>query len=390
MTSDSIARESLKKAFPNIPDGEVDEILVSGDVTVHQPGKVLCLEGAIEDTFYILLEGEVKVSKFINEEEDRLLKLLYPGDFFGEMAIIHNAPRAATVATTLDSTVLEIQKESFEQVLQKSPSVSLAMVREVSRRLRENDEMAIEDLRIKAGELAEAYQQLAEQELVRREFLTTIAHELRTPLTSASGFMQVIRMGMMEGDELKAGLEKVAKNLDIIVSLTNDIMFLQEMDLILADFEPVDVSEVVSAALESEKEFAQVSEVGLDTNVGPGLPTVPGDAKSLERAFKAIINNAIKFSSPGNNVKITVDQNPSYVWVKVSDRGIGIQPKDLQKIYDRFYRIEQYEGRLFGGVGLGLSIARQVIEQHGGEIDVQSSVDIGSTFTIRLRLEPID
>ncbi|MBW8010076.1 MAG: cyclic nucleotide-binding domain-containing protein [Chloroflexi bacterium] len=387
MTNDSMAREALRKAFPDIPDDEVDELLTSGDVTDYSKGKILCLEGAFEDTFYILLDGEVKVSKYINEDEDRLLKRLHPGDFFGEMAIIHNAPRAATVATTKKATVLEIQREAFEQVLQHSPSVSLAMVREVSRRLRENDEMAIEDLRIKAGELAEAYQQLAEQDLARREFLTTIAHELRTPLTSASGFMQVIRMGMMEGDALKAGLEKVARNLDQIVTLTNDIMFLQEMDLILADFEPLYVSEVVSAALDGEKEFAQESGVRLNINVAPNLPTVPGDAKSLERVFKAIINNAIKFSSIGDEVNITVDQNPSFVWVKAIDQGIGIHPKDQPKIYDRFFHIEQFEGRLFGGVGLGLSIARQVIEQHGGEIEVQSRVKFGSTFTVRLRLE---
>ena len=134
--------------------------------------------------FYLMLEGEVQVTKVINQSEVRLLTNLGPGDFFGEMALIHNAPRAASVTTVQPTTVLEINKQIFDQMLHRNASVSLAMVREVSRRLRENDEMAIEDLRVKSQELALAYQQLAEQEYAQHEFLSTIAHELRTPLTA--------------------------------------------------------------------------------------------------------------------------------------------------------------------------------------------------------------
>ena len=91
------------------------------------------------------------------------------------MALIHNAPRAATVTAISPLTVLEINRQAFERILKRSSSVSLALVREISRRLRENDEMAIEDLRARARELAEAYQKLAEEGLRRREFLTNIA-----------------------------------------------------------------------------------------------------------------------------------------------------------------------------------------------------------------------
>lgn len=153
MTTDTMALTALQKAFPGIPDLEADQLLVAGEVVQYLPGKVLCNEGVVENIFYILLEGKVKVSKIINEQEHRFLKHLIPGDFFGEMGIIHDAPRAASVATTENSTVLEISREAFERALDESATVSKAMVREVSRRLRENDEMAVEDLRIKAGEL---------------------------------------------------------------------------------------------------------------------------------------------------------------------------------------------------------------------------------------------
>ena len=230
MNEDQISKKALAKAFPGIPESEALKLVEKGQVASYPAGTDLCVEGNVEEVFYVLLSGEVKVTKEINPNDNRLLKFLNPGDFFGEMGIIHDAPRAATVSTTTESSVLEIDKEGFQEVLQQSSTVSLAMVREVSRRLRENDEMAIEDLRIKAGELAHAYQQLAELDMARREFLTTIAHELRTPLTSASGFLQMIKMGYLEGGALDEALEKVSRNVDQIVSLTNDILFLQEMD----------------------------------------------------------------------------------------------------------------------------------------------------------------
>ena len=262
MTEDQISKKALAKAFPGIPESEALKLVEKGRVANYPAGTDLCIEGNVEEVFYVLLSGEVKVTKEINPDDNRLLKFLNPGDFFGEMGIIHDAPRAATVSTTTESSVLEIDKEGFQEVLQQSSTVSLAMVREVSRRLRENDEMAIEDLRIKAGELAHAYQQLAELDMARREFLTTIAHELRTPLTSASGFLQMIRMGYLEGDALDEALEKVSRNVDQIVSLTNDILFLQEMDLILSDFEPIKLGELVIELLRGEREHAY--QMGVD------------------------------------------------------------------------------------------------------------------------------
>src|SRR5512137_587403 len=114
------------------------------------------------------------------------------------------------------------------------------MVREISRRLRENDELAIEDLKMRASELAEAYQKLAEQDLARREFITNVAHELRTPLMAAGGFLQLLQKGIITQDKLPATIDTVARNIQQITTLVNDILFLQEMDLILPKFQPVD------------------------------------------------------------------------------------------------------------------------------------------------------
>lgn len=377
----------IQKAFPGIRKVEAEKMSSTGEVHTYPSTQILCREGSIEEVFYIILTGEVKVTKLINEVEVRELSILRQGDFFGEMALIHDAPRAATVATTKPTTVLEINKVEFDKILQRSPSVSLAMVREVSRRLRENDEMAIEDLRYKAKELAAAYQQLAEQDYARQEFLSTIAHEIRTPLTASYGYVQSIRTGVLNGEEVKSALETVGRNLQKIITLVNDILFLQEMDLILLEFEPTDIGQLVTSAVEAQRERAKESGVDLKLMVAENLPNITGDQRSLERVLNILLDNAVKFSPDGGDTFITVDSDDTQVWIRVKDSGVGIPPESISRLYRRFFRLDEVNGHLFSGAGLGLSIARQVVEQHGGWIDVQSELGQGSTFTIFLTIQ---
>ncbi len=379
-------QEIIAQAFPGLDSAGAAEMARLGEVRLYPSGVVLCREGAAEQVFYIVLGGEVEVSKQINANEVRVLKRLQPGDFFGEMALIHSAPRAATVTTVAATTVLEIGREAFEQILRSHSTVSLAMVREVSRRLRENDEMAIEDLRLKTRELAQAYQQLAEQDFARQEFLSTIAHELRTPLTSANGFLQVIRQGMLQGEAARTALETVHENLQKIIHLVNDILFLQEMELILQDFKPIDLGAVVMAAVEKHRARAERSQLGLHVDIPQNLPAVLGDARSLERVVSIFLDNAIKFSPDGGDIYVAAGVTEDEIWVRVEDQGVGIPPEAMPRLFRRFFRLDEVNGRLFSGAGLGLSIARQVVEQHGGKIDVESQLGEGSRFTFFLPL----
>ncbi len=382
-------------AFPGIPVTEANELIASGKVRSYPANTVLCHEDAVESTFYIVLQGQVQVTKLISEVHNqvRLLNTLKAGDFFGEMALLQDAPRAASVTTTEPTTVLEIRKEHFNELMRSSASMSRAMVQEVVRRLRENDAMAIEDLRIKAGELAAAYQQLAEQEYARREFLTTIAHELRTPLTAANGFLQMVEMWQASGQSLNAEAQQAAiktasRHIQQIITLVNDILFVQEMDLILPHFSPTDLPGLLRTVAERGQARLLENNVRLVMDIHPGLPPVSGDARSLERAFGAILDNAIKFSYEDGQVEIAAGQQDRLVWVEIRDHGVGI-PEDIRsRIFDRFFHIDQIEGRMFRGLGLGLSIARQVIEQHQGKIEVYSQPGKGTT--VRISLNPAD
>jgi signal transduction histidine kinase len=383
---------TLQVVFPGLREDEAKDLLDSGEIHEYPAGTVLCHEDAYEATFYIILRGKVLVTKQIALDQQRNLKILDAGDFFGEMAIIHKAPRAATVTTIEPTRVIEIYKEAFDQLLGSSASVARAMVQEVSRRLRENDAMAIEDLRLKAGELAMAYQRLAEQEYSRHEFLTTIAHELRTPLTAANGFLQMVEKGLMHDQALdlevqQAALHSASRNLQEIINLVNDILFIQEMDLILPRFEPTDLRQVLVNANERFKSQASECQVRVELDLPADLPSVMGDAKSLERACAAILDNAIKFSHTGGTVWVSAKPEADKVCVEIRDQGVGIAENVLPRIFDRFFHIDQIEGRLYRGAGLGLSIARQVIEQHKGSILVTSALSQGTVVHFNM---PVD
>jgi signal transduction histidine kinase len=298
--------------------------------------------------------------------------------------LIHHAPRAATVTATTDVVVLELDKPGFDRVLKQSPSVSLAMVGEISNRLRQNDELAIEDLRVRAAELAQAYQKMAEQEMARREFLSSVAHELRTPLMSASGYLNILKKGMLSGAELNSAMDAVERNVGQIVSLVNDILFLQEIELVLPEFQAVDMTQITDGVVDRLRKKADSRRVRLRVRSERNLPKVLGDPRALERALAALIDNAIKFSSPNSEVDIRLVERRDRVEIAVQDFGIGIDPDVRPRIFDRFYHVERNGDELYGGLGLGLAITRQVIQQHKGSLDVESRPGHGSIFTMSL------
>lgn len=385
MTTRRAPSHIIPRAFPGITAKEVTDLIANSQVHAYAPGTALCQENASEDTFYIILEGEAEVTKVINHAEVRLLKNLYAGDFFGEMALIHNAPRAASVTAKTRLVALELNKDSFDRVLKNSSTVAMTMVREISDRLRTNDEMAVEDLRLRASELAQAYQQLAEQELKRREFLTNVAHELRTPLMAAGGYLQLLQKDMIPKKKVDETLDTVARNVQQITTLVNDILFLQEMDLVLPDFVAIDLKELAQQTIKSYKKTARRQRVRLNLEAESNLPFVLGDEESLSRALGCLVDNAIKFSPQGGDVNIRIRAEVGFAILSVQDHGIGISAERQAHIFDRFYHLEKSGNSLFGGIGIGLAIARQVIKQHKGELLVESHDRVGSTFTIRLK-----
>jgi two-component system phosphate regulon sensor histidine kinase PhoR len=189
----------------------------------------------------------------------------------------------------------------------------------------------------------------------------------------------------LNGEQLSAGIETVSRNVQQIVTLVNDILFLQELDLVLPEFQAVDIGQIAQGVVDHYASKAGERGVTLRIKSRPDLSPVSGDPKSLERALMALVDNAIKFSPKGGDVTIRFEQKDDDVFVSVEDQGIGIEKKNFPRIFDRFYHLEKSDDNLFGGIGLGLAITRQVIEQHQGKLEVESTPGKGSTFTLSLK-----
>jgi signal transduction histidine kinase len=168
--------------------------------------------------------------------------------------------------------------------------------------------------------------------------------------------------------------------------LVNDILFVQEMDLILGKFQPVNMADLARETAANYREKAGARKLELRVKPDLFLPPVSGDARSLERALSALVDNAVKFSHDGGKVDIVLHRKGGQVSISVKDTGIGIEPDILPRIFDRFYHLDRSGDRLFEGLGLGLAITRQVVEQHKGRLVVDSTPGKGSTFTMWLNI----
>lgn len=384
MTTHRTPGRLLLQAFPGISPEEVEMLISSARIGKYAAGTVVCMEGALEKTFYIILEGEVQVTKKISANDERIMSVLRAGDFFGEMALVHNTRRSATVQALTDVIFMEIDRDAFDRVLKNSNAIALAMVRKISERLRENDEMAIEDLRLRASELAQAYQKLSEEELARREFLERVAHELKTPLSATMGYLHLLAEGMVDPDAAAEAARLARQHIQNIADLVNDILFMQELDLVLPSFQPVDMRELVRTVADGLQEKAAAKHIKLKVKMPLRLPQVSGDEASLRRALSALISNIIELNYPHSKIVVSMTSDNAHVHVRFKTDGFTIGADELPNLFEKFYMPVSENGDVPGGLGIGLAIARQVVAQHQGELTAEKVSGQDTVFLMTL------
>ncbi len=378
--------EVLRNAFPTVSDELLTYIArVAREIRVA-PGDRICEEGEIGNAFYLIMSGRVQVSKFLAMGIQHLLSELNAGQFFGEMSLVEEAPREASVDALEETSLLVLTKQDFQEMLAAGPAVAMAIMRAMVARLRDTDRRTIQELGQKNDELAKAYVALRDAMQRRSDFLTVIAHELRTPLTSIKGYAHFIRLGMLKGDELTKALGVIVNNTDSIVRLINNILFLQELELIPPTFEPVDMHQLLHSLVDAIQVRASESKLTFKLSIPETLPKVNGDLDELAQAIGALLDNAVKFSPNGGTIIVSAEAYDASLHLSIADPGVGIPPDQLYHIFDRYQHLEAGGDHLFGGVGLGLPIAKQVVEQHSGTISVISRLGEGSTFTLTLPL----
>jgi signal transduction histidine kinase/ActR/RegA family two-component response regulator len=226
-----------------------------------------------------------------------------------------------------------------------------------------------------------------ESNRLKDEFLATLSHELRTPLTAILGWSRMLVSRALDEGARQTAVETIERNARAQQQIVEDILDVSRIikGQLRLEPEPVDVCAVVESAIETVRPAAGAKRLRLEKEFGEELSPVPGDSRRLQQVVWNLLSNAVKFTPAGGEVSVRVAQSDGHVRVTVADTGLGIRRDFLPYVFDRFRQGDQSTTRAHGGLGLGLSIVRHLVELHGGTVRAESQGEgLGARFTLEL------
>ncbi|UWX56999.1 ATP-binding protein [Chlorobaculum sp. MV4-Y] len=225
-------------------------------------------------------------------------------------------------------------------------------------------------------------------ERTRRDFVSSVSHELRTPLASIKGYTETLLEGAMNDPEnATAFLNIILQESEQLTALVNDVLDLSRIESgkIVYTFESVDVKPQLEKTVALFEPAASRKGVRIELNAPEGLPPVYADRNYFDIVMRNLIDNAIKYvDAESGRVRVSAYASGDGVSIEVADNGIGIPQADLERIFERFYRVDKARSRDLGGTGLGLSIVKHIVLAHRGKVEVRSRINRGSTFTVTI------
>ncbi len=248
--------------------------------------------------------------------------------------------------------------------------------------------VAIENVRLLERE-SRARAAAEDSNRLKDEFLATVSHELRTPLTAILGWSRMLESGDLSSQTTERAIETIRRNAKAQAQIVDDILDVSRIITgnLYLDLHPVEVSPVIESAVNVVRPTAEAKSIEIQVHYEPRPLMVSGDSNRLQQVFWNLLSNAIKFTPSGGTVRVDLTQRDSAVVITVSDTGTGIDPEFLPFVFDRFRQADSTTTRRHGGLGLGLAIARHLVEIHGGNISAEScGKDQGSRFTVSLPL----
>jgi signal transduction histidine kinase len=244
------------------------------------------------------------------------------------------------------------------------------------------------------GELAEAFNSMAADleraEKLRRNMVADVAHELRTPLSNVRGYLEAIRDGVIKPD--KKAIRSLNEEATLLSRLVDDLQELAlaeagELNLVC---QTEDVSELVNQTVAAMRAQAAAKGLMMSIDLPEKLPPVNIDYHRISQVLRNLLENAVAHTSQGGAITVAAKQQDKWVEVSVTDTGEGIPAEDLPNIFERFYRVDKSRARATGGSGLGLTIAKRLVEAHGGKLGVQSELGKGSRFSFTIPVAGLD
>ena len=249
--------------------------------------------------------------------------------------------------------------------------------------------------RDRAGLLANEQASRQEAEAANRAkdvFLATFSHEMRTPLNAIVGWLSILRHESAEPRHFQEGLKVIERNTLAQVQLIDDVLDVSRIvsGKLRVDIRPCELADVINAGVNVVRTAAEARGITVDVRLDPSASGAWCDSVRMQQVVWNLVSNAVKFTPKGGRVDVTLSREKSSFQIQVSDTGQGISPELLPHVFDRFRQADSSTRRRFGGLGLGLSIVKYIVQAHGGTVDVNSAGEgKGSTFTVRLPVRAV-
>jgi two-component system sensor histidine kinase BaeS len=286
--------------------------------------------------------------------------------------------RSVTTVVLAAVVVAAIASVALAVVMARMLSRPLAEVGSAARRIAEGDYAARvpRDGPEELASLADSFNQMAasleRQEAMRRDFIANAAHELRTPLTNLQGYLEALRDGVIEAD--RATYDSLLDEADRLVRLSHSLDALAEGDAATTPppLEDLDLATAIRAALDLAQPTLERASLHLVVDIPDRLPA-RANPDSLAQVLSNLISNAVRYTPAGGTVTVRAERAASDLLVSITNTGDGIPPGDLERVFERFYRVEKSRDRARGGAGIGLAIVKQLVEAGGGRVGAESN-----------------
>jgi signal transduction histidine kinase len=387
---------------PQTLDSGTSQALAAGGLNLSKstplicaPGQVICREGEPGDAMFLIRSGHAAIVKG-EFDAPIVLACRGAGEFIGEMALLENLPRSASVVALDEVYLYDVTRDDFQRLLSYSTNLDLGMLRKLSSRLREADELIIStmharrSLRSQVDELAAENQQLLALQRLREQTTDLVVHDLRNPLhgiMGAAGMLQMILPPtlLQETRDLFTLINGNCERMQRLVDSLLDISRMEsgEMELTL---EPTNLAQLIQSAVSRVSPTLQTHGIASSVFMPAHLPPVEIDVDLIDRVVSNLLDNALKFTPGGGQISVAAASHADHVAVSITDTGYGIPPEQRPHIFERFAR-GTGAGPRPGGFGLGLTFCKLAVEAHGGRIGVEDGEGgVGCRFIFTLPL----
>jgi signal transduction histidine kinase len=348
---------------------ELRSLSTDGERRKFAKDTVIFAAGDAGDGFYVVESGLVRISAVVGQNEPRVLTTIGPGDFFGEMAVVDDAPRSATATAEADTTALFLDRRKLMTLLERQPQLALTMMREFSVRMRALNLKYVDEI-VQAERLAAI-----------GRFAGTIVHDFKNPLTVIGLAAEIALQDGASAPVRQKAQERIARQIQRITNMLQELIEFTRPSGQRPDLRCMNFAEFLAPLAEEIAQEIVQRRVELVLPDPPPAVDVEIEPQRLSRLFYNLINNAVDEMREGGKVflRFTVDRNT--LTVAVQDTGKGIAPEIANSLFQPFATHGKARG-----TGLGLSICKKIVEDHNGRIWADSVPGKGATFSFTLPL----